>query len=89
MGFPSDSEVKNLPAMQELVAGDGSLTPESRRSSGGGHGKPLQYSSLENSTDRGAQWATVPRVAKSQTQLKRLSTQCHVSIITIYGIVSS
>ena len=24
MGFPSDSAVKNLPAMQELVAGDGS-----------------------------------------------------------------
>ena len=27
---------------------------------------PLQYSCLENSMDRGAWWATVPGVAKSQ-----------------------
>ena len=27
--------------------------------------------------DKGAWWATVHRVAKSQTQLKRLSTQAH------------
>ena len=32
-----------------------------------GHGKPLQYSHLENSMDRGAWWATVHGVAKSQT----------------------
>ena len=41
---------------------------------GGGHGNPLQYSNLENSIDRGAWQATVHRVAKSQTQLKQLST---------------
>ena len=34
---------------------------------GGGHGNPLQYSCLENSTDRGAWWATHHRVAKSWT----------------------
>ena len=39
------------------------------RSPGGGHGNPLQYSCLENSMDRGAWWATVCRVAKSQTRL--------------------
>ena len=33
----------------------------------------LQYSCLENPVDRGAWWATVHRVAQSQTQLKRLS----------------
>ena len=37
-------------------------------------GNPLQYSCLENPMDRGAWRATVHRVAKSLTQLKRLST---------------
>ena len=44
------------------------------RSPGGEHGNPLQYSCLENPTDKGAGKATVHRVAKSQTQLKLLST---------------
>ena len=44
------------------------------RSLGGGHGNPLQYSCLENPMDRGAWWATIHRVTKSQTQLKWLST---------------
>ena len=39
------------------------------RSPGGGHGKLLQYSCLENPTDRGAWWVTLQGVAKSQTQL--------------------
>ena len=38
---------------------------------------PLQYSCLENPMDRGAWWATVHRVAKSQIQLKRLSKQAY------------
>ena len=33
----------------------------------------LQYSCLENPTDRGAWWAAVHRVAQSRTRLKRLS----------------
>ena len=37
------------------------------------HGNPHQYSCLENPMDRGAWQATVHRVTKSQTQLKRLS----------------
>ena len=36
--------VKNLPAMQ----GELGSIPELGRSPGGGHGNPLQYSSLEN-----------------------------------------
>ena len=44
------------------------------KSPGGGHDNPLQYSSLENSVNRGAWRATVHRVAKSQT---RLSTHAH------------
>ena len=40
---------------------------------GAGSGNPLQYSCLENPTDRGAWWAIVHRVAKSWTWLKELS----------------
>ena len=50
-------------------AGDGGLIPGSGRSRRGGHGNPLQDSCLENPMDRGAWWATVHGVAKSQTQL--------------------
>ena len=46
--------------------------PGSGRSPGGGHGDPLQYSCLENPVDRGAWWATVHGVAKSQTWLKHV-----------------
>ena len=35
------------------------------RGPGGGHGNPLQYSSMENSMDRGAWQAAVHRVTKS------------------------
>ena len=56
---------------------DMSSIPGLGRSLGGGHGNPLQYSCLENPMDRGAWWATVHRVAKSQTQLKRLNTQAY------------
>ena len=42
---------------------------------GGWHGNPLQYSCLENPTDRGTWWATAQRVAKSRTLLKCLSMQ--------------
>ena len=41
---------------------------------GEGNGNPPQYSCLENPMDRGAWQATVRGVAKSQTQLKWLST---------------
>ena len=41
---------------------DTGLIPGSRRSPGGGHGNPLQYSFLEDPMDRGAWWARVHRV---------------------------
>ena len=50
-------------------AGDSGSVPVLGRSPGEGNGKPLQYSCLENPIDSGAWWATVHRVAKSQTQL--------------------
>ena len=40
--------------------------PEWGRSPGEGNGNPLQYSSLENPMDKGAWWAIVHRVTKSQ-----------------------
>ena len=48
--------------------------PGPRISPGGENSNILQYSYLENLIDRGAWWATVHRVAKSQTWMKRLST---------------
>ena len=53
--------------------GDPGWIPGSGRPPGGGNGSPLQYCCLENSMNRGAWWATVHRVTKSRTQLKRLS----------------
>ena len=46
---------------------DTSSIPGKGKSSGGGNGNSLQYSGLENLTDRRAWWATVHRVIKSQT----------------------
>ena len=43
------------------------LIPVLERSPGGGHGNSLQCSCLENPMDGKAWWATVHRVAKSQT----------------------
>ena len=47
--------------------GDTGLIPGLGRFPEGGNGNPLQSSCLENSTDRRTWWATVHRVAKSQT----------------------
>ena len=57
--------VKNMPAMQETPEVDPWLGKIPWR----GNGYPLQYCCLENPMDRGAWWATVHGVAKSQTQL--------------------
>ena len=56
---------------------DAGLIPELGRSPGGRHGNPLQYSCLENPTDRGAWWATVHGVTQSRTWLKQLSICTH------------
>ena len=72
MGFLGISAVKNSPA-NAGAAGDPGSIPGWGRSPGGGHGNTLQYSCLENLMDRGAWRATVHRVAKSRTWLKRLS----------------
>ena len=61
--------VENLPTNAEDIR-DADLTPGLRRSPGGGHGNPLQYSYLGNPMDRRAWRATVHRIAKSQIMHK-------------------
>ena len=72
MGFPSGSAVNNLPAVQGGPPEMGLIT-ESGRFPGEGHGYPLQDSCPENLMDRGAWRTTVPRVAKSWTQLTEMT----------------
>ena len=72
--------VKNLPA-NARDATDVGLIPGLGRAPGGGGGNPLLYSCLENSMDRGAWRATVPRPTELDTT-ERLST--HACIITSY-----
>ena len=57
--------VKNPPSNAE----DQGLIPGLGRSLGEESGNPLQYSCLEKPMDRGAWWAIVHGVAKSQTRL--------------------
>ena len=63
MGFPGGLDGREY----AYNAGDLGLIPGWGRSPGEGNGNPLQYSFLENPMDRGAWWATVHGVAKSQT----------------------
>ena len=58
--------VKNPTANAGDIRDVGSI-PGLGRSPGGGHGNPLQYSCLENPTDRGAWQATVHRVTELDT----------------------
>ena len=58
--------VKSPPPSAKDARDVGSV-PGSGRSPGVGNGNPLQYSSLENPMERGAWWATIHGVAKSQT----------------------
>jgi len=63
--FPDGSDSKESACNE----GDLASIPGSGRSFGGGNVNPLQGSCLENSMDRGAWWAIVHGVTKSQTQL--------------------
>ena len=77
MGFPGGSEGK----ASACNAGDPGYIPGSGRSPGKGNGNPLQYSCLENSTDREAWWATVHGVAKSQTRLSDFIHSLNLNIL--------
>ena len=56
--------VKKLPASSG-DAGDQGLIPGLGRFPGGGNGKPLHYSCLKNSMDRGTWQATVHELTES------------------------
>ena len=58
--------VKNLSTNSGDIRDVDSI-PGLGRYPGDGHGKPLQYSCLENPMDRGAWWTIVHRVAKNRT----------------------
>ena len=64
-GLPYSSDSKE----SACNAGEMGLIPGPGISPGEGSGNPLQYSYLENSMERGAWWATVHGVTKSQTWL--------------------
>ena len=61
MGFPGGSDDKE----SAFNVGDLGSIPGLGRSPREENGHPFQYSSLENSIDREAWQATIPRVAKS------------------------
>ena len=67
-GFPGGTAIKNQPANLRDKGDVGSI-PGLGWSSGIGNGNPFQYSYLESFMDRGARWAIVHGVAKSQMQL--------------------
>ena len=69
LGFPAGSDGKE----SACNAVDLGLIPRLGRSPGERYGNPLQYSCLESLMDKGAWLATVHRVAKSCSGLKRLS----------------
>ena len=80
--------IKNPPAHAGDIKDTGSILG-CERFPGGGHGILLQCSCLENSMDRGAWWASVHGVTKSQTQLKQLSMHaCQYCFFFYWSIVN-
>ena len=63
---------------------DVSSIPRSGRSPGEGNDNPLQYSCLENPTDRGAWSATGHGVAKGQTRL----SPAHSPAAVVLGVAA-
>ena len=74
--------VKNPPANTGDVRDTGSITGLGR-SPRRGHGNPLQYSCLENPTDREAWQVTVHRVAKSQIRPKWPRMHTHIQFSSV------
>ena len=65
MFYLPDGPAGKESACNAVDTGDEGLMPESGRSPRGGNDNPIQYSCLDNSTDRGAWWAIVHRVTES------------------------
>ena len=77
-GFPGGSNSKE----SVCSAGDLGSTPGSERFPREGNGYSLRYSCLENPMDRGAWWATVHGVEKSQTRLS--DSAHHMSLVRTF-----
>ena len=77
MGFPGGASGKRTCLPGKVDVRDSGSIPGLGRSPGRGHGNPLQYSCLENLMGRGAWWAAVHRVIRSQT---KLSTHTHTRV---------
>ena len=77
MHFPGSASGMELACQhrRHKIPGSGSFP-------GVGNGNPLQYSCLENPVNRGAWWATVHAIAKSQTRLKQLSMHIYCKMST-------
>ena len=75
--FPGGSKGKGY----SCNAGNLGSIPGSGRFPGKGNGKPPQYSCLENSTDRGAWWAIVHGIAKSQTCMSNFHFHSEINIV--------
>ena len=81
--FPGRSDSKE----SDYSERDQGLIPGSGRSPGEGNGNPLQYSSLENSMDRGSWRAMVHEVAKNQTWLSDLHTHTYTHHVRTESII--
>ena len=80
VGFPGGSVVTKSPANAGGARNTG-LLPGWGRCPGGGNGNPLQYSSWENSMERGARWGrggvgTWGRKESDMTEHARVATLC-------------
>ena len=88
LAYPVVLVVKNPPASAGDVRDTG-LIPGSGRFPGGGHGKPLQYSCLGNSMDKGAWQAIAHGVTKVRHDLVTEQQQhiymlpCHTACKTL------
>ena len=75
--------IKN-PVAKAGDARDMDSVPGLGRSPGGRNGNPLQYSCLENCTDRWAWWATVHGITKSRIPLSTHNTMHHWLILKVF-----
>ena len=78
--FPGGSNGKE----SDCNAGDLGLIPGFGRSPGEGNGYPLQYTCLENSTDRGAWRATAHGFEELDTSAGLTHNPAFVSVLLLY-----
>ena len=80
--------VKNLPVNAGDIK-DASSVPGLGRFPGEGNGNPLQYSYLENPTDRGTQRATVQGIESDTTEVTEQTRLSVILVTSIYSRASS